>query len=83
MRLRMILLIIVTLIALQNCSNKQGCINQHVTYRIDKIPQVDIKINNNGGLNKHNTKKVRRLVRQLRYVEDYYYNNSTDINITN
>ena len=81
MRLTTILVMTVTLIALQNCSLDKPCLDQRVTYRINKIPQVNVKINNNGGMDRKNTKKVKRLVRNLRYVEDYYYNNSTETDL--
>jgi len=71
------LLITVALIVLSGCSK---CVEVSTVYRINKIPKISLKVDNNGGLDTLNRKKAFKLISQLRLAEDYYYRNAKAYN---
>jgi len=81
MKLEMILTVVVATV-LQSCNCTNVPLDNQLTYRIDKIPKVRIHVNAQGGLDRNDSNKARSLIRNLREVESYYYDNSTPIPTT-
>jgi len=78
MKLEMILTVAIVTV-LQSCSSNNVTLDNQLTYRIDKLPTVRIHVNEQGGLDRNDSNKARALIRNLREVESYYFDNSTAI----
>jgi len=82
MRLIKLILPLLTLLLLQNCSNidytkEATALNRAKCREIKTLPitpPIDVNFTKNGGLDHNNTIKVLKLIKRLRIVEQYYYN---------